>query len=207
MVEKSQYQRILIENSDGICYRLCNFFHHSDKYGELYIKFLFPDLREFPMVKKDLKNPTIQKFKNGLGEISFHYIANISTFKNKRARLDTRGIPSISDKGYLPLFTLTIFQLSAFKEFDINKRTTNDLTVSRWDNRVRSLTFYLSRVKVLPKLSKDLTLLDPYIFPTKNSVNTHLLLFDCFSNNMIPAGGSPIRITSVGFPLETPIFE
>jgi hypothetical protein len=188
--------RILIKDNEGSAYRICSFYHGKDKYKDPYLKFLFPDFSKLPMVRKDLKHLSTDRFSAGLDQISFHYGTGVSTFKNKNNYYDKRKTMAIGEMGFLPLFTLIIFNLSAFNKFNISKKTGNDLEIVKPWRKTRLLTFYLTTVKTSPVLLEGLTLLDTYLSQTKE-VGASLVLFDCFADNLPPPENeSPIRIIS-----------
>jgi len=147
---KLDIRNIYLKNQKGELYRICGVTNPIDSIGEKYIKLVFPDLKNIPLIGKTndaLMNVTESEFlKNGVIEFSYHYRSGVSHYKEpSQVRVDQkRCLPTISEKGGLHLLILKIHSLVGFKVKDKTKiRETDVILFNSFNNMTREISFML----------------------------------------------------------------
>jgi len=144
-------RRIYIQDKEGNFYRLCIFSNWQDKYGEFYLKIMFPDLVNVSLITGYHDKGIVElgeKLPNGIVEFTYHYRSGVSHFKDLIGEVNRkRNLPTLIEFPALFLLRFVIRSTSAFKIKKSPKLNNNDFLIpGHFDGTARGLEFVISRV-------------------------------------------------------------
>jgi hypothetical protein len=151
-MSKLNLQKLFLKDNNGRYFRICSFSNPKDKQGEYYLKMIFHDIGNLPMIgsfrDKD-NNITGQEFMpGGIHEFTYHYWAGVSHYKNSsEGYVDSaKNLPTIKSFPAVHLLRCTVYDLKDFSPFNKNEISTNDLVVKRaYNGRPRGFEFFVSK--------------------------------------------------------------
>lgn len=150
-MDKSVINRIYLKDTENNLYRICSFSNWRDKYGEFYLKVMFPDLKNIPLLTglhdRGVVEPG-ERLPEGIQEFTFHYRSGVSHFKNSSKSVDPkRDLPTLIDSPALSLFRFIIRSTHIFKIQKQSKISNNDFILPvNFEGYPRGFEFAISRV-------------------------------------------------------------
>jgi hypothetical protein len=198
-MNKMDFKRIFLKDEHNQYYRIFSIANEKDHKGEYYVKIIFPDIKNIPLItSKNDDEGTITETDfiiEGVSEFSYHYRAGISHFKNSLKRIDQkRNAPTLFDNPALRLFRFVLYSLKSFNIQDVTKITEKDFVLPIvFDGKARGFELVIS--KILGKLNatniqgKDPVHTYKIILEDKN-VSFHIA--DCLWNRPPSVKGTPL---------------
>ncbi len=143
--------RIFIRDKEGCYYRLCSVSNHKDKYGEYYLKIMFPDIGRIPLVTGHINKGKVLPSAplNGITEFSYHYHSGIRHFKNTDGKYidQKKKIGTLFQYPALHLLRFIIRSKSAFKPLQKSNVGKNDFVLPiELTGEPRGIEFAISRI-------------------------------------------------------------
>lgn len=149
-MNKLDIKNIFIKDQQNNFYRICGISNPTDSRGEKYIKLVFPDLKDVPLIGETndalMKITKSELLKEGILEFSYHYRGGVSHYKEPRQKYIDRqyNLPKIDDKGGLHLLILKIHSLTGFKANNKSKIKNGDIVLRHsFNDKSREISFML----------------------------------------------------------------
>lgn len=149
-LKKLRLQRIFLKDSEGNHFRICSFANTRDKAGEFYIKLLFPDTRNIPLLTetygKDLSVKDREILLSGVQEFSYHYYGGVAHFKdNPESPVDRKtGLPTILDYPALHLLRYEVYSVFPFEPHNSSEVADGFVLPLIFDDKPRAFEFVVS---------------------------------------------------------------
>jgi len=167
-LSKLDLKRIFLKDSIGNYFRLFSISNPNDKKGEYYIKAIFSNLRNVPLIgltNIDEKITKQELMLNGIQEFSFHYNAGVSHYKdNSTSFIDRQcSLPTLKDFPALHLFRYVIYDISQFSPYDKTKISKNDFILPReFNGMARGFEVFISTKQKVREIASPEENVIPY---------------------------------------------
>lgn len=166
-MNKLKVQRVLIKDNKGNFYRICNISNPKDRYGEYYVKLIFPEFRGVPLLGETNDKYGgvlhVEFVPDGIQEFTYHYKSGVSHFKSSSDEYSDqkKNLPKLGDFKGLHLLRFTIFSLDYFEYYPSNKICRGDLVLKHKFNglpRVFEMALFADPRIIHINVSKDRSL-------------------------------------------------
>lgn len=151
-MSKLRTNKIFLKDQAGNYYRICSVANPKDYTGEYYLKIMFPDIKDIPLItgEHDEKGVVgkIGRLPKGLQEFSYHYRSGVSHFKDSSGRVDREtNKPTLFSFPALHLVRFIVRSLALFGVKNGSEITGGDLVLPGvFDGRPRGFEFVISRL-------------------------------------------------------------
>lgn len=135
-MSKLKIKRIFIKDEQGKFYRICGITNTKDATGEYYVKILFPDQKNIPLIgttnNEKLEIIDLEIVGSGVQEFTYHYKSGVSHYKASESEFvdQKRLLPKLSDFKGLFLLRYTIHLIDFLKPYKESDVSPDDLVLN-----------------------------------------------------------------------------
>jgi hypothetical protein len=132
-MNKLSIRHVLIRNLDGLYYKVCGTTNPKDRFGEYYLKILFPKYEYTKLIAQErdenFKPTSYEEFKTRIDDFTYHYNGGVAHYRTTLPEhMDQiRNLPTLQTSKGLDLVTYTIFTLAPMKPYEVTKIQASDL--------------------------------------------------------------------------------
>lgn len=150
-MSKLPIRNVIIRDKEGNYFRICSFANPTDHSGEYYIKLLFPDIRDIPLIgdttNKQKKVIKRELMADGVQEFTYHYQSGVAHYKADSSLYvdQIRKLPNLDKSNALHLIYYSIFTLALFKRIDDKSISDEDILIkNNYNGMPRTFEFTIS---------------------------------------------------------------
>lgn len=150
-MSKLPIRNVIVRNTKGDYFRVCSFANLVDRSNEYYIKLLFPDIRDIPLIgdttNEKLKVVKRELMADGVQEFTYHYHSGVAHYKANNALYvdQAKKLPSLKNSKALHLIHYVIYTLAIFKPVEEKSITEKDILIKDpYNGMPRTFEFTIS---------------------------------------------------------------